>query len=146
MDDEKDGNNEEQTDKKDEWKRVFAEKYAPHFSFWEPKIKGIFLRIGISPKLKGYRYLCAGIQMAIEKPELMNGVTTRLYPEIGEQFHASASKVERAIRNAIQTAWDRGRTDAIRSVFGAHVYICDERPTNSEFIALMADKLLLETL
>jgi two-component system response regulator (stage 0 sporulation protein A) len=125
---------------------MVTEKYAPHFSYLEPKIKGIFLSIGISPKLKGYRYLCEGIKMVIEAPNVMNGVTKKLYPEIGKKYNASAIKVERAIRNAIQTAWNRGRVEAIRSVFGANVYICDERPTNSEFIALVADKLRLEIL
>jgi two-component system response regulator (stage 0 sporulation protein A) len=125
---------------------MVTEKYAPRFSFLEPRIKGIFLSIGISPKLKGYRYLCEGIKLALEEPNVLNGVTKMLYPEIGEKCNSSPSKVERAIRNAIQTAWDRGRVDAIRSVFGAHVYLCDEKPTNSEFIALVADKLMLEML
>ena len=84
--------------------------------------------------------------MAVEEPSIINKVTKELYPKIGERYSTSASKVERAIRHAIEVAWNRGRTDAISSVFGARVYIGNERPTNSEFIALVADKLILELL
>ena len=82
--------------------------------------------------------------MAVYDPLVINKVTKELYPKIGEKFETSASKVERAIRHAIEVAWNRGRTEAISAVFGARVYIGNERPTNSEFIALVADKLILE--
>ena len=84
--------------------------------------------------------------MAVADPTIINKVTKELYPKIGKKFETSASKVERAIRHAIEVAWNRGRTEAISSIFGAKVYIGNERPTNSEFIALVADKLLLEYL
>jgi two-component system response regulator (stage 0 sporulation protein A) len=84
--------------------------------------------------------------MAVEDPAIINRVTKELYPKIGEKYSTSASKVERAIRHAIEVAWNRGRTDEISSIFGARVYIGKERPTNSEFIALVADKLILEFL
>ena len=112
----------------------------------DEKISNIFITIGIPPHIKGFSYLREGIKLAVEDPAIINKVTKELYPQIGEKFETSASKVERAIRHAIEVAWNRGRTDAISSIFGAKVYIGSERPTNSEFIALVADKLLLESL
>lgn len=110
------------------------------------RISNIFITIGIPPHIKGFSYLREGIKMAVENPAIINRVTKELYPKIGEKFSTTASKVERAIRHAIEVAWNRGRTDAISSIFGARVYIGNERPTNSEFIALVADKLILESL
>lgn len=112
----------------------------------DEKISNIFITIGIPPHIKGFSYLREGIKMAVEDPAIINRVTKELYPKIGQKFETSASKVERAIRHAIEVAWNRGRTDAISSIFGARVYIKSDRPTNSEFIALVADKLLLEYL
>lgn len=112
----------------------------------DEKISNIFISIGIPPHIKGYQYLREGIKMTVENPSAINCVTTELYPGIAEKFDTSASKVERAIRHAIEVAWNRGRTEAINSIFGARVYIGSERPTNSEFIALVADKLILESL
>jgi len=112
----------------------------------DEKISNIFISIGIPPHIKGYQYLREGIKAAIEKPAIINNITKELYPNIAEKFETSASKVERAVRHAIEVAWNKGRTDAINKVFGAHVYLNDERPTNSEFIALVADKLILESL
>ena len=82
--------------------------------------------------------------MTIKDPEIMNGVTKELYPGIAKKFSTSSSKVERAIRHAIEVAWNRGRIDAINAIFGTRIYLGSEKPTNSEFIALVADKLLLE--
>lgn len=112
----------------------------------DEKISNIFITIGIPPHIKGFVYLREGIKMAVEEPSIINRVTKELYPKIGEKHGTTASKVERAIRHAIEVAWNRGRTDAISSIFGARVYIGNERPTNSEFIALVADKLILENL
>ena len=112
----------------------------------DEKISNIFISIGIPPHIKGYQYLREGIKMAIENPAIINSVTKELYPEIGKKFNTTASKVERAIRHAIEVAWNRGRVDAINAIFGVRVYIGSERPTNSEFIALVADKLILEDL
>lgn len=112
----------------------------------DEKVSNIFISIGIPPHIKGYGYLREGIKMAVEDPGIINNVTKVLYPKIGEKFDTSASKVERAIRHAIEVAWNRGRIDAINSIFGARVYIGTEKPTNSEFIALVADKLILESM
>jgi two-component system response regulator (stage 0 sporulation protein A) len=112
----------------------------------DEKISNIFITIGIPPHIKGYVYLREGIKMAIETPNIINNITKELYPNIAKKFDTTASKVERAIRHAIEVAWNRGRVDAISSIFGVRVYIGSERPTNSEFIALVADKLILEEL
>ena len=112
----------------------------------DEKISGIFISIGIPPHIKGYGYLREGIKMAVEDPHVINNVTKGLYPVIGEKFQTTASKVERAIRHAIEVAWNRGRIDAVNAIFGARVYIGTEKPTNSEFIALVADKLILENM
>lgn len=112
----------------------------------DEKISNIFISIGIPPHIKGYQYLREGIKMTIANPSIINNVTKELYPSIGEKYNTSASKVERAIRHAIEVAWNRGRVEAINAIFGVRVYIGSERPTNSEFIALVADKLILEGL
>lgn len=112
----------------------------------EEKISEIFISIGIPPHIKGYSYLREGIKMTIENPYIINSVTKELYPSIARKFDTTASKVERAIRHAIEVAWNRGRIDAINAIFGARIYLGAEKPTNSEFVALVADKLILENL
>ncbi len=112
----------------------------------EEKISEIFISIGIPPHIKGYGYLREGIKMTIEKPYMINSVTKELYPSIAKKFTTTPSKVERAIRHAIEVAWNRGRIDAISAIFGSRIYLGSEKPTNSEFIALVADKLILENM
>ena len=112
----------------------------------DEKISEIFISIGIPPHIKGYSYLREGIKMTVEKPYVINSVTKELYPSIAKKFTTSASKVERAIRHAIEVAWNRGRIEAINAIFGARIYLGTEKPTNSEFIALVADKLILENM
>lgn len=112
----------------------------------EEKISEIFISIGIPPHIKGYGYLREGIKMTIERPYIINSVTKELYPSIAKKYGTTASKVERAIRHAIEVAWNRGRIDAINAIFGSRIYLGTEKPTNSEFIALVADKLILENM
>ncbi len=112
----------------------------------EEKISEIFISIGIPPHIKGYGYLREGIRLTIESPHVINSVTKELYPSIAKKYQTTASKVERAIRHAIEVAWNRGRIDAINAIFGARIYLGTEKPTNSEFIALVADKLMLENM
>lgn len=112
----------------------------------EEKISEIFISIGIPPHIKGYSYLREGIKMTIQQPYIINSVTKELYPSIAKVFSTTPSKVERAIRHAIEVAWNRGRIDAINAIFGARIYLGTEKPTNSEFIALVADKLILENM
>ena len=110
----------------------------------EEKITNIFITVGIPAHIKGYHFLREAIKMAIENPEVVNSITKKLYPSIAERFSTSASKVERAIRHAIEVAWNRGKIENINAVFGVKVYSNNEKPTNGEFIALVADKMLLE--
>lgn len=109
-------------------------------------ISKIFLVIGIPANILGYQYLKVAIKLSVAEPTIINSITKRLYPEVAKRFKTSASRVERAIRHAIEVAWNKGRADAINSVFGAKVYSPNERPTNSEFIALMTEKIILDSL
>ncbi len=110
----------------------------------DEKISKIFINIGIPPHIKGYGFLREGVKRAVEDPEIINNITKKLYPSIGEKFSTTASKVERAIRHAIEVAWNRGRIESINSILGVRAYVGQEKPTNGEFIALVADKMLLE--
>lgn len=110
----------------------------------DEKITSIFLSIGIPAHIKGYQFLREGIKMVIRNPEMINSITKVLYPQIAEHFATSASKVERAIRHAIEVAWTRGKIENINSIFGYHIYSKNDKPTNGEFIALIADRLLIE--
>lgn len=112
----------------------------------EEKISDIFISIGIPPHIKGYAYLREGIKTTVSQPYIINNITKGLYPSIAKKFDTTPSKVERAIRHAIEVAWNRGRIDAINAIFGTRVYLGTEKPTNSEFIALVADKLILENM
>ncbi len=110
----------------------------------EEKISKIFINVGIPPHIKGYSFLREGVKMAVEDPDVINNITKKLYPSIGEKYNTSASKVERAIRHAIEVAWNRGRIDNINNILGVRAFMGSEKPTNGEFIALVADKMLLE--
>lgn len=110
----------------------------------DERISNIFLTVGIPPHIKGYGYLREGVKMAVHEPGIINSITKELYPRIGERYATSASKVERAIRHAIEVAWNRGRIESINTLFGVRAYVGSEKPTNGEFIALVADKMLLE--
>jgi two-component system response regulator (stage 0 sporulation protein A) len=111
----------------------------------DEKITNIFITVGIPAHIKGYQFLREAIKMAIANPEIINSITKKLYPSIAEKFDTSSSKVERAIRHAIEVAWNRGKIENINSLFGVKVYSDNEKPTNGEFIALVADKMLLES-
>jgi two-component system response regulator (stage 0 sporulation protein A) len=110
----------------------------------DEKISKIFINVGIPPHIKGYSFLREGVKMAVDEPDIINNITKKLYPKIGEKFLTTPSKVERAIRHAIEVAWNRGRIDSINNILGVRAYIGAEKPTNGEFIALIADKMLLE--
>ena len=110
----------------------------------DERISKIFISVGIPPHIKGYQYLREGVKMAVDNPDIINNITKKLYPMIGEKYDTSASKVERAIRHAIEVAWNRGRIETINTMLGIRAYIGNEKPTNGEFIALIADKMILE--
>ncbi len=120
------------------------EKAKPKNRILEEKISNIFITVGIPAHIKGYQFLREAIKMAIDEPEIINSITKKLYPAIAERFDTSSSKVERAIRHAIEVAWNRGKIENINSIFGLKVYTSNDKPTNGEFIALVADKMIIE--
>lgn len=110
----------------------------------ETDITNIIHEIGVPAHIKGYLYLREAISMVYHDIDLLGSITKVLYPDIAKQFNTTASRVERAIRHAIEVAWSRGNIDAISSLFGYTVSVSKAKPTNSEFIAMVADKLRLE--
>lgn len=132
----------ELSERPEEKSRVYGEPRRKNSL--EEKISNIFINVGIPPHIKGYSYLREGVKMAVDNPDIINNITKKLYPMIGEKYSTSPSKVERAIRHAIEVAWNRGRIDSINQVLGVRAYVGSEKPTNGEFIALVADKMLLE--
>lgn len=120
---------------------VFA---RPKTKQLDERITNIFITVGIPAHIKGYQFLREAIKMAIDSPDIINSITKKLYPSIADKFDTSASKVERAIRHAIEVAWNRGKIENINNLFGIRVYGNNEKPTNGEFIALVADKMLIE--
>lgn len=113
----------------------------PISSTVEEQTKSILLAIGIPANIKGYPYLCEAVNLAAENRDIVNKITKELYPEIAKRFSTSASKVERAIRHAIDVAWNRGKIKNMNDIFGIEIYSPNEKPTNGEFVALMADRL-----
>ena len=110
----------------------------------EERITNLFLTVGIPAHIKGYQFLREAVRMVIENPEMMGRITKELYPGIAHRFGTTSSKVERAIRHAIEVAWNRGRIEALDEAFGRNVCSLEDKPTNGEFIALVADRLSVE--
>lgn len=110
----------------------------------DERITSVFLMIGIPAHIKGYYYLREAVKMTVEDATLINRITKELYPGVAKRFSTTSSKVERAIRHAIEVAWQRGKIENINQVFGFNIYTKQDKPTNGEFIALMADKLIME--
>jgi two-component system response regulator (stage 0 sporulation protein A) len=108
-------------------------------------VTSIIHEIGIPAHIKGYRYLREAIMMVVERVELLGSVTKELYPSIARNHQTTPSRVERAIRHAIEVAWGRGNVEVIHGLFGHTVNRERGKPTNSEFIAMVADKLRMET-
>ena len=108
------------------------------------RITQVVHEIGVPAHIKGYEYLRYAIQLAVEDMQLINSITKELYPMVAKQFNTTASRVERAIRHAIEVAWDRGDIETLQKYFGWTISSNKGKPTNSEFIALIADKLRLE--
>ena len=110
----------------------------------ELKVTDILHEIGVPAHIKGYHYLRDSIIMAVERPEIINAVTKQLYPSVAKKYETTSSRVERAIRHAIEVAWDRGDIDVLNSYFGYTIHNDRGKPTNSEFIAMISDKLRLQ--
>ncbi len=124
--------------------RKLIDESAKHDKEIEEKLSNIFLTIGIPAHIKGYQFLREAIKITMTEPEIINSITGELYPSIAKRFSTSASKVERAIRHAIEVAWNRGKIDNINQLFGVNIYTPNDKPTNGEFIALITDKMLFE--
>ncbi len=110
----------------------------------DERLSSLFLTIGIPAHIKGYSFLREAVKMVVEQPDIINRITKELYPGIGKRFDTTASKVERAIRHAIEVAWSRGRIETLNRAFGCKVCTKEDKPTNGEFIAMIADKLSME--
>ena len=109
----------------------------------EMMVTEIIHQIGVPAHIKGYHYLRESIMLCIEDVDIINSVTKQLYPTVAKRFNTTSSRVERAIRHAIEVAWDRGDVDILNSYFGYTIHNQRGKPTNSEFIALISDKLTL---
>lgn len=107
-------------------------------------VTDIIHQIGIPAHIKGYHYLREAILLCLDDEDMLESVTKLLYPTVAKRFNTTASRVERAIRHAIETAWDRGDLDTIQNLFGYTVNVYKGKPTNSEFIALITDNLRLK--
>lgn len=117
---------------------------APGTENMEIVVTDVIHQLGVPAHIKGYHYLREAILSSIEDPELLESVTKLLYPTVAKRFDTTSSRVERAIRHAIEIAWDRGNLDTLNAFFGYTVNTCKGKPTNSEFIALITDKLRLQ--
>ena len=110
----------------------------------EALVTNMIHEIGVPAHIKGYQYLREAIMMVVNDIDIINQITKQLYPEIAQKYHTTPSRVERAIRHAIEVAWGRGQPDVVENIFGYTVSAAKGKPTNSEFIAMIADKLRLE--
>lgn len=110
----------------------------------EALVTNIIHELGVPAHIKGYQYLREAIIMVIRDIDVINQITKQLYPEIARKFKTTPSRVERAIRHAIEVAWSRGQQDTVERIFGYTISAAKGKPTNSEFIAMIADKLRLE--
>ena len=114
------------------------------YSSLQSSITKILHELGIPSHIKGYQYIRNAIGIIYERPETIGGITKELYPELASKFDTTVSRVERAIRHAIEVSWNRGDWDLMEEIFGHSVDIDKAKPTNSEFIVTIADKLRLE--
>ncbi len=122
-----------------ELEKPVAEKKA-----LEVRVTEVIHQIGVPAHIKGYQYLRVAIMMAVENMEAVSAITKILYPSIAKKFKTTSSRVERAIRHAIEVAWDRGDLETLQSYFGYTVSGVKGKPTNSEFISMIADRLRLQ--
>ena len=110
----------------------------------EALVTNVIHEVGVPAHIKGYQYLREAIMMVVNNIDIINQITKQLYPDIARKFKTTPSRVERAIRHAIEVAWTRGQTETVDSIFGYTISAAKGKPTNSEFIAMIADKLRLE--
>ncbi len=110
----------------------------------EKDVTEMIHEIGVPAHIKGYQYLREAIMMSVNDTEMLNSITKILYPTIAKKFQTTSSRVERAIRHAIEVAWSRGKMETLDAMFGYTINTGKGKPTNSEFIALIADKIRLQ--
>ena len=110
----------------------------------DERLQKILITVGIPSHIKGSKFLRDAVKAAITTPDMINNITKMLYPAIAEKNNTTPSKVERAIRHAIEVSWNRGKIENINSIFGIKVFSRGEKPTNGELIALIADRILIE--
>ena len=115
-----------------------------HYNNLQISITKILHELGIPSHIKGYQYIRDGVGLVFENPDIIGGITKELYPELATKFDTTVSRVERAIRHAIEVSWNRGNWDLMEEIFGNSVDIDRAKPTNSEFIVTVADKLRLD--
>ncbi|OJU16133.1 MAG: sporulation transcription factor Spo0A [Clostridiales bacterium 43-6] len=127
------------------WRNDRTPSKVPHSA--EPDLEvmvtEIIHQIGVPAHIKGYHYLREAIMLSVKNPDIINSITKQLYPTVAKRFQTTSSRVERAIRHGIEVAWDRGDVDVLNSYFGYTIHVGRGKPTNSEFIAMIADKLRL---
>ena len=125
---------------------IFSQPAAPEDQAGQLKnlVTAVIHEIGVPAHIKGYQYLREAIMIAVDDMEVINAVTKVLYPAVAKRFATTPSRVERAIRHAIEVAWDRGDLETLQKYFGYTVNSTKGKPTNSEFIAMIADRLVLE--
>ena len=123
-----------------------AEKEQPqdHASGLEELVTSIIHEVGVPAHIKGYQYVREAIMITVENLDVINSVTKVLYPEVAKKYHTTPSRVERAIRHAIEVAWDRGDLETLQKYFGYTVSNTKGKPTNSEFIAMISDRIRLK--
>ena len=119
-------------------------KQEPEVHDLEKDVTDMIHEIGVPAHIKGYQYLREAIMMSVADVEMLGSITKVLYPSIARKYQTTSSRVERAIRHAIEVAWSRGRMETLESLFGYTINVGKGKPTNSEFIALIADKIRLQ--
>ncbi len=110
----------------------------------EAVVTDIIHDLGVPAHIKGYHYIRTAIMMVVENMDMLNYITKRLYPEIAKKYHTTSSRVERAIRHSIEVAWNRGHQETMNDIFGYTIQTYKGKPTNSEFIAMVADRIRLQ--
>ena len=130
--------------RKEKTVRVIERKRTITDENLEQEITSIMHDIGVPAHIRGHQYLREAIMLSIHNQELLGAVTKTLYPSVASTYKTTPSRVERAIRHAIEVAWSRGRLDTLQKVFGYTINVTKGKPTNSEFIAMIADKMKLE--
>ena len=129
----------------DELMKRYEEIRAKKNNEIDKRLMDIFLSIGISAHLQGYHYLRESIKLIMEHPDYISSMTKVMYPKIASKFDTTPCRVERAIRHALEVSYNKGKMIRLNDVLGLKVLTSEERPTNSEFVALIADKLNIET-